>query len=278
MNDHSLEDCHLEQVTSSAHRKVIMPNGDTSTFHDGDLVEIQGLEHKPELNGTLGVVKKFHEDRGRYEVVPTRGKKTLAIKHGNLTQKSLITPNDKQKFAERRYQNVVFWPPVDDFSIPVQGFDDWPTNTNQEKSYLKSKFGWKAPTIVSGIESEGAAKPDFEMYFDVEDQVSSVNKIAQAIVALLPNYERAKVSGNQVLQPIRGACVLCYSPTASTFDNPFNLESVPGDGTVMISGNRDRLFSLQQMEKLLKFLHSKRARKQYKAHDNPIHRVFGGYA
>lgn len=238
----------------------------TSTFKIGSLIKLVGLEAMPELNGQLGVIKHYHNDKGRYEVIPSRGSETWAIKPCNLTQDGITTDKDAS-FREQKHQIMAFWPAVDGKEIPVQGFDDWPEDWIEEKAYLKRTLNMKKPTIVSGIENEGSAKPDFQMYFDGGDDESPENKVAQAFGKLLPGYEWAKVNPSFRGKPIRGVCILVYSPMKSTFYS----SGLPP----MISGDPNRQFSLEQLREVLKFHTTKRARAQYKAHDRPMHRMFG---
>ena len=232
-------------------------NSDGTSFIPGSIVKFTGLQAKPELNGHFGIVKQFLEDKGRYEILPSRGKRSLAIKPINLTYKSVVTPND-DGYREQKHQVAAFWP-ITQKSLPVQGFEDWPTDWTQEERYLQRKLGWKTPALLSGIESEGAAKPDFEMYFDADDHESPPNTVAQAIADLLPEYERFKVSSD--LSQIRGVCILVYEPMITSFYS---------------SGNPNRHFSLEQLHYILHFLTTQRAKAQSEAHDNYMHSVFGG--
>ena len=77
----------------------------------GEVVELQNLQSSG-LNGRLGVVQKFHEDQGRYEIVSITGlgNQVLGVKPENLTQKGIIKPSDPQFSSLRKFQHVVFWP------------------------------------------------------------------------------------------------------------------------------------------------------------------------
>jgi hypothetical protein len=241
-----------------------------SSFASGSVVQIVGLERKPELNGRLGVVKRYVPDQGRFEVLVTQRKGTLCVRPSNLKSMEIDS-------AERRHQHAVFWPEVGD-TIPMYAFDDWPGNWTSEEAYLRNKLSMKKPKVLSGIENRGSAKPDFQFYFDADDEVSPINQVAMRIESLLPDYELSKVSTARAGRPFRGACVLIYSPIKST---SFSSEGAPPgvgppNGTQTVSGNADRLFSLQQLRKVLEFQESREGLIQYKKHDNPMHRMFGG--
>lgn len=245
-------------------------------YSAGSLVMILGLQAKPSLNGQFGVVKKFHTDKGRYEITPSRGSGTLAIKPSNLSQESVVKPKDAG-FQERKHQIAAFWPTKFGNDIPIQGFVDWPTDWEEEKQYLKEKFQWTKPTLLSGIENAGSAKPEFQMYFDAGDKESPHNAVAQAIMNLLPIYELGKI-GDAANSTLRGVCVLVYSPMKSTITNfgtaAIGMGDQPGVSE-LTSGNASRKFSLEQLRAVLEFHQTSAAKAQYDAHDNPMHRMFG---
>jgi hypothetical protein len=58
-------------------------------FAIGHKVRFVGLQRNPELNGRSGVVKRFHEECGVYEVLPsTRGRDSLVVNPSNLANAS----------------------------------------------------------------------------------------------------------------------------------------------------------------------------------------------
>ena len=111
------------------------------------------------------------------------------------------------------------------------------------------------------------------MYFDADDQVSPINEIAQSIEELLPSYELEKVAQDRK-GPIRGVCVLEYKPTTSIIEGN-NVIGLPPVGSQLISENQYRQFSVMQIRHVLEFQESPEGRAQYKAHDNPMHGLFG---
>ena len=247
----------------------------------GSLVKFTGLQAKPELNGSFAVVQQFHADKQRWEVVPSQvsgsGPTTLAVKESNLTQESIITPEDSKFSGDRKYMCAAFWPRVPSCdTIPIQSFDDWPAHEDDEIPYLKRRLKWRNPQIYGGLESQGVAKPDFMLYFDASDETSAKNDVAQKMINLLPGYEKSKL-GPYAKQPLRGVCVLIYSPMVSTttsYGLPPGMAPPPGTSTT--SGNPNRRFSLEQLLGVLEFHESPAARAQYQSHDNPMHRMFGG--
>ena len=275
-------------------------------LHTGSLIKICDLVSRPELNGIYGIIHKFHIDLERYEVAPSRHchrrsteKKTIAIKPENVTTEAVVTPSDAGFRKDRIHKNVAFWPSVrrgdcnsgpataggaemSVEDIAVQGFDDWPDDWNEEERYLIDRWGWKEPKLLSGIENNGCAKPDFQMYFDVADRNSTINDIANAIANNVPNYEHQKIGLAAKRNPIRGVCILLYSPTKSTiFSSGFDAPGMPGGGpgpggsTPIMSGNPDRSFSLEQIRHVLHFQRTPQGLHQYRNHDDPKHRVFG---
>jgi hypothetical protein len=65
-------------------------------FPVGRVVKLVGLVNASHLNGRLGIVKRYYvtgdDDHSRWEIQPTRGKGTLAIKADNLTREGIIAP------------------------------------------------------------------------------------------------------------------------------------------------------------------------------------------
>lgn len=246
-------------------------------YAPGDLVKISGIKMRPQLNGQIGVVKAFHEDQGRFEIVPTRGEGTLGLKPDNLSDTMFVKPNDEEFGTKRQFDNLVFWPSVKDGDktvVPVHAFPDLPKigygDWKKQDDYIYKALKWRSVDHVGGIEEEGRAKATFLLLFDGTDDTSPINESAQAIVKLLPKYQvRKTVLGDG--RPVRGACMLSYSPTKSTVSN--------GGSTnvnVKMESSPDRLFTHQQLSNILEFHTLKKAKAQYKAHDNPMHRVLGG--
>mmetsp|Transcript_30138 Transcript_30138/g.32463 ORF Transcript_30138/g.32463 Transcript_30138/m.32463 type:complete len:465 (-) Transcript_30138:86-1480(-) len=278
-------------------------------YPTGSLIKICDLVSRPELNGIYGIIQKFHNDLERYEVAPSRHrhrhrgstkKQTIAIKPENVTTEAIVTPSDEGFRKDRIHKNVAFWPSVrrgdcnSDPStaaagtkisvedIAVQGFDDWPDDWTEEERYLIDQWGWKEPKLLSGIENNGCAKPDFQMYFDVADRESTTNDIANVIANNVPDYEHQKIGLVAKRNTIRGVCILLYSPTKSTiFSSGFGAPGMPGGGPgpggsdPFLSGNPDRSFSLEQIRDVLHFQRTPQGRRQYRNHDDPKHRVFG---
>ena len=279
-------------------------------YPTGSLIKICDLISRPELNGIYGIIQKFHTDLERYKVAPSRHrhrrstkKQIIAIKPENLTIEAIVTPSDEGFRKDRIHKNFAFWPSVRGDcnsgpttaaagtaagtkmsveDIAVQGFDDWPDDWTEEERYLIDRWGWKEPKLLSGIENNGCAKPDFQMYFDVADRESTINDIANAIANNVPDYEHQKIDMAAKRNTIRGVCILLYSPTKSTiFSSGFGAPGMPGGGPgpggsdSTMSGNPDRSFSLEQIRHVLHFQRTPQGRRQYRNHDDPKHRVFG---
>lgn len=245
-------------------------------FEPTSIVKVQGLQARPELNGTFGIIKRFIEDSNRFEVIKSRGKGSLSIKPENLSQEQILKPSDKDFTNDQSWEQIAFWPNVNGV-VPVQPLRDWPHDQFQEEHFLSSTLGYQMPKVLGGVESEGVAKPNFCMYFDAADNESPVNETAEAIAALLPSYELFKISRSmgegKSRKPFRGACVLIYSPMKITNFSSFG---GPMNNATTTSGNEDTLFSAAQLKDVLDFHKSEEAKRQYQAHDNPMHRVFGG--
>lgn len=109
-----------------------------SSFKIGFVVRIQGLQNQSDLNEQWAVIKQYHADQGRYEVMMARGKNTLGVKPSNLTKENMIQSTDASFKQDKYYNHVVFWPSINN-SIPVQAFPDWPEPELQhcEEDFLK---------------------------------------------------------------------------------------------------------------------------------------------
>ena len=259
----------------STQNKTRMGEDVEPQFVPGSVVEFSGLK-TTELNGKFGVVKRFAQDVGRYEIVLSGRLGTMAIKPENLTQANVIVPSNPDFKYAAHYQHIAFWPRIDGTdTIPVHAFKDWPTSDSQveEEAFLKRRLGWDSPRIVGGVESRGTAKPDFMVYFDENDDVSPVNQAAWLTKKNLPAYEIQKLPRRcQSMKP-RGVCVLIYSPLTSML---FSSNS-PGEMvSSSLSGPENRRFPLHHLLDVLLFQESPEGRRQYELHDNPMHRVFGG--
>jgi hypothetical protein len=240
-----------------------------STFENGSVIRIQGLQEQLDLNGQFGVIKQYHADIQRYEVIIPRGRNTKAIKPRNLTTKNIIQSTDTSFKKDSSYNHVLFWPSINN-AIPVQAFPDWPDIKKEEDAFLMNHLKWKNPKVAGGVTSEGNEKPDFVIYFDADDEESPLNDVAQAAIDLLPAYEIGKVPELVNGKKLRGACILVYSPLISGLvHNGISLGEYR-------SGEKDLRFSHQQLLEVLKFHQTLDARAQYKRHDNAMHRLFGG--
>eukprot|EP00548_Thalassiothrix_antarctica_P009304 CAMPEP_0194155682 /NCGR_PEP_ID=MMETSP0152-20130528/65512_1 /TAXON_ID=1049557 /ORGANISM="Thalassiothrix antarctica, Strain L6-D1" /LENGTH=250 /DNA_ID=CAMNT_0038862763 /DNA_START=35 /DNA_END=787 /DNA_ORIENTATION=- len=248
-----------------------------TSFSVGDLVRIQGLQGKPEWNSQIGVVMGYHDNQDRYEILPSRGKKTLAIKAINLTNQGFIASKDPDFGQKRAFDNLFVWPSVqrkedEKTIIPVQGFLDLPETSRfdweDQDNYIRNLLKWKSVDNIGGVEEHGRDKATFMLLFDGSDGTSPINHAAQSMMDSVPNYKK---SSHPKDLKLRGVCVLTYSPTKSTLMSSSGFESQQ-----MVESNPDRRFTHQQLYDIVKFHSSDAAKKQYKAHDNPLHRVFGG--
>ena len=250
-------------------------HGINARLVSGSVVQMTGLR-TADLNGKLGVVKRFDKESGRYEILKSHGTRaSVGIKPENITQDSITKPSDPDFAGARRYQHVVFWPRVDSrraSAIPVHAFPDWSPRSKHD--FLRRRLGYVNIQSFSGVENRGSAKPDFILYFDAADDVSPINHTAAAIKSNLPGYEIGKVDREYQNKTPRGPCVLVYSPMSSTtFYGGKGMPTTQVASTT--SGNTNRRFSLEQLMGTLLFQESEEGRAQYRAHDNPMHRMFG---
>lgn len=255
-------------------RAIAMSN---DKFSVGDLVRVHGLVSKPQFNHMIGVVKGYHENTKRYEIQPSRGSKTLAVKAVNLSDDEFLKPTEDRFKTERAYDNVFFWPsPNTTARIPIQCFSDCPSaeSPKAQDTYIQNKLGWQSVDTLSGIEEEGRDKPTFLLLFDGLDESSPKNHTAMKIAKLLPEYKVQSCS--RYKGTIRGVAILVYSPTESTFSSMgMGLDHM--NGQQVIEANRNRRFTPQLLYDIIQFHKTDRAERQYKNHDNPMHRVFGGF-
>lgn len=163
-------------------------------------------------------------------------------------------------YEAKVHQLAAFWPTASAVrgpsDIPLSAIDGWPTSLAAEEDHLKSAWGWGSPQFLGGIESRGKEKPDFMIAYDAEDTTSPRNLIATKVAQLLPEYERQKVELPR--DGYRGACILVFSP--------MNTSSTP----------TNKRWSLNELRTVLHFHLCPDAAAQYNAHDNPMHRMFGG--
>lgn len=148
---------------------------------------------------------------------------------------------------------------------------------DHEIEFLKTLLGWKKPKILGGITRKGHAKPDFMLYFDAGDTISTPNLVANRIADLLPSFERFKIDEIRQGHCIRGACVLIYSPMKSFLS--YKHEARPTfsntKGLKLTTGEEDSQFSMKSMRQILMFHQTPDAADMYKRHDHPKHRLFG---
>ena len=67
-----------------------------ATFSTGELVLVQGLQSKPEHNGTAASVLSFDDAKGRYVVQLVGSGTTLSLKPVNLARKGAGGPTDSE--------------------------------------------------------------------------------------------------------------------------------------------------------------------------------------
>jgi len=135
-------------------------------------------------------------------------------------------------------------------------------------------LGWESVDTLSGVEEERREKATFLLLFDGLDESSPKNHAAMKIAKLLPKYKVESCSRYKGI--IRGVAILVYSPTKSTFSGP-GLGMDYMDGQQIIEANTNRRFTPQLLYDIIQFHNTDRAEQQYKNHDNPMHRVFGGF-
>eukprot|EP01063_Lacrimia_lanifica_P017929 TRINITY_DN24908_c0_g1_i1.p1 TRINITY_DN24908_c0_g1~~TRINITY_DN24908_c0_g1_i1.p1 ORF type:complete len:444 (+),score=119.51 TRINITY_DN24908_c0_g1_i1:58-1389(+) len=214
----------------------------------GSLVRIGGESSQPSLNGCTAQVVSL-KDNGRVEVRQAHAARSYTLDAACVA----ALPAD----AARRHEHAEFWPLAQSGGVavsPVSG--EWPSDWSQEKAFLKRQ-GWKAPEILGGVTQKGYRKPDFMMYYDAKDTASPVNPFAEAIAALLPGYERGKVPAPKGGK-YRGSCILVFSPMNTS------------------NTKHDTRFTLDELREVVQFHTTDGAKAMYTAHDNPMHRVFGG--
>ncbi|KAJ9436327.1 hypothetical protein DIPPA_01122 [Diplonema papillatum] len=219
----------------------------------GTYVQVVGLQNAPHYNGQHGFVVN---DNGE-KVEVALPKALICCAPAKLAAKTQDTRSKKHEIA-------MFFAGAKGL-VNVAAVDGWPTEWEREKPFLAEKFKWGNPQILGGIERAGMPKPSFMMYYDAADTTSSVNNIAESVAALLPSYELGKVpapAGGKY----RGACILVYSP----------MVGYANGGTPYKQESADTRWSLDDFSTVLAWHASGDADAQYKAHDDPMHRVFGG--
>ena len=256
-------------------------NEPATLFSVGDLVRIHGLISRPELNQTIGVVKSYHKTLQRYEIQPSRGSKSLAVKATNLSSDEFVKPSDDEFKTERAYNNVFLWPsPTTTTSganniIPIQCFGDCPSvdSPDEQDVYIQKKLGWESVDTLSGIEEDGREKATFLLLFDGLDKSSPKNFAAMKMASLVPKYKQESCS--RYSGTIRGVAVLIYSPTKTTFfSGGMGMDHM--NNHVFLEANTNRRFTHQRLYDIIQFHYTERAAAQYRAHNDPMHRVSGG--
>jgi hypothetical protein len=199
---------------------------------------------------------------------------TVGIKPSNLTDEGIfVKPTQNEFGSERQYDHIFFWPAIINDRIPIQAFPDFPHHTqwHSQDVYIQKILGWKTVDTIGGVEEPGRAEGTFLLLCDSNDETSPINYAAQAIINLLPDYQLNKVPKLRRGQhDIRGACILVYSPMKTTFGG----SHIPRTQTV--EANEDRLFTHQELYNIIEFHQTNSARKQYKGHDNLVHRTLDG--
>ena len=253
----------------------------------GDMVQIHGLQAAAQHNGKNGVVLRREENKDpsklRYLVYSPGGGcyKCISIKPSNLRQ---LDFDEDRKI----YRKVAFWPQVSKKAkIPVMPLDGFPeddgcysndgTMEKQEREYLKNTLGWKRTEILCGVEHPNRPKPCWVFYYDADDTESPVNEVAMSIARLLPSYERNKVEGPKGGK-YRGLCVLLFCPMeTSSFSSAGCVRQGVGHGlpSVTMSTEERERWSLNEMRGVLDWHRISSAARQYREHDDPMHRMFG---
>jgi len=251
---------------------------ESKVFSAGDLVRIHGLVAQPQLNGMIGVVKAFHKNSQRYEIQPSRGSNTLGVKAMNLSDRDFLKPTDDKFTTEQLYDNIFLWPSIRKATRDtIQCFSDFPSVDfpTQQDEYIKNILGWKSVDTLVGIKEPGREKPSFLLLFDGRDESSPENRTASKTVNLLPMYERQQCSHYNGV--IRGVAILVYSPMNSTYSSFSSVSSMGMNGQQFqfIESNENRRFTPQLLYDVIQFHKTDRAKRQYRSHDNPMHRVFG---
>lgn len=240
---------------------------DAAPVRVGSYVRIGGLKSAPRHNGAYGFVRSQKGDR--WAVVVAHNDDQLLVKPANLE----VVAQDR---GARSHLAVLFYPNTDS-TAPTRATDvlvaageqsplaGWPTTDDwgDELRFLREKMGWKSPETMSGVEREGLAKPDLVIYFDGGSTSSYKNDHVHAIARHLPDFELQKVTFPN--DGVHGACVLVYSPTMSMTEHDAPQQAASGGA-----------LSLDDAAAALFFHHGVAAARQYKDHDNPMHRIFGG--
>lgn len=232
------------------------------SFNVGNLVKISGLKAKPELNGSLGVVVGTAPDSSdqtlvRNKVMLSKGNTTVSLKASNLAMAVFDETSPIHEVA-------LFWPPTASDSseaVKVAPIVGWPICWTLEDKFMKEKLQWSNPQILGGVEGPGDVKPNYMMYYDAGDDQSFVNHFATKIAAQLPAYEHQKVE-KPCTGEYRGACIIVYSPMNTSPDYGSEAKKSLRDLRRIVEWHCTEAGNMTGM--------------QYKAHDNPFHRVWGG--
>lgn len=100
-------------------------------------------------------------------------------------------------------------------------------------------------------------KPDFMMYYDACNTTAKVNKWANNIAALLPECQKQRRPSPIGDKGYRGACILVYCPTNMCSRNDIRMNRA----------SQGLKFSIDDMQKIIKFHDTDDADKMYKRHD-----------
>ena len=139
------------------------------------------------------------------------------------------------------------------------------------------KTYWDGNRLTHWLESKNQAAKSRHSYCYLigRDESSPENHTASKIANLLPIYERQQCSHYNGV--IRGVAILVYSPTNSTYSSFSSVSSMGMNGQQFqfIESNENRRFTPQLLYDVIQFDKTDAAKRQYRSHDNPMHRVFG---
>ena len=101
--------------------------------------------------------------------------------------------------------------------------------------------------------------------------------ISKVIVTLQKLSDYKVQSCSRYKGIIRGVAILIYSPTKSTFST-MGMGMDRLNGAQVMEANENRRFTHQLLYDIIQFHKTERAERQYKEHNDPMHRVFGGFS
>lgn len=73
-----------------------------------DLAQIHDMQSQKQLNGQHGIVKKYQEQAGRFEIVQARGHNTLGLRPKNIT----FVDDSKSVYQADEHPQCALWPNV----------------------------------------------------------------------------------------------------------------------------------------------------------------------